>query len=208
MGSPDDTLREKSIAAFIDEIERAEQLGLDFVVTHPGAHVGSGVEASIERLVTGMHRVLETVPFGTTRILLENTAGGGTTLGRSFEELAAMLAGMDAPDRIGICLDTCHLFAAGYDLRTRDGYDDTMAQLETKIGADKVGLWHLNDSKGTLGSHLDRHQHIGQGEIGETGFQCVVQDPRFFGVPKILETPKEDDMDQVNLATLWSLAAH
>ncbi|MEM7167879.1 MAG: deoxyribonuclease IV [Planctomycetota bacterium] len=208
MGSPDDALWEKSVVAFIDELERAEQLDLDFVVTHPGAHVGSGVEPAIERLVKGMHRVLESVPHGTTRILLENTAGQGTTLGRSFEELAAMLHGIDAPERVGVCLDTCHLYAAGYDIRTRAGYDATMAQLEAAVGADQVRLWHLNDSKGKLGSHLDRHEHIGQGEIGETGFQCVVQDPRFFGVPKILETPKEDDMDPVNLATLWSLATH
>ena len=208
MASPDDALWEKSCVAFIDELQRAEQLGLDFVVTHPGAHVGSGVEPAIERLVKGMHRVLETVEFGTTRILLENTAGQGTTLGRSFEELAAMLSGIDAPDRLGICLDTCHLYAAGYDLRTRDDYDDTMAQLETVIGSDQLKLWHLNDSKGDLGSHLDRHENIGQGKIGETGFQCLMQDPRFFGIPKILETPKADDMDSVNLATLWSLASH
>ena len=172
---------------------------------HPGAHVGSGVDAAITRIATGMRECFRRVPHVMTRILLENTAGGGSTMGRSFEELRDLLTEIDAPERTGTCLDTCHMFAAGYELRTEGGYQKTMKQLDQTIGARRVFALHLNDSKGDLGSHLDRHMHIGKGLIGKIGFELVIQDARFDGIPKILETPKEDDMDRKNLALLKRL---
>jgi deoxyribonuclease-4 len=206
LASPKDELFQKSIDAFTDELERAELLGLDFLVMHPGAHVGSGVEAGIERIAAGMRESFERVPHVKTRVLLENTAGGGSTMGRSFEELRDLLAAIDTPERTGTCIDTCHMFAAGYELRTEEGYQETMKQLDKVLGARRVFALHLNDSKGDLGSHLDRHMHIGDGLIGKKGFQFVMQDDRFAGIPKILETPKVEDMDQQNLALLKKLA--
>ena len=206
LASPKEELFQKSIAAFADELERAELLGLDFLVMHPGAHVGSGVEAGIERIATGMREAFDQVPHVKTRVLLENTAGGGSTMGRSFEELRDLLAAIDTPERTGTCIDTCHMFAAGYELRTEEGYQETMKQLDKVLGARRVFALHLNDSKGDLGSHLDRHMHIGDGLIGKKGFQFVMQDDRFAGIPKILETPKVEDMDQQNLSLLEKLA--
>ena len=206
LASPKEELFQKSIAAFADELERAELLGLDFLVMHPGAHVGSGVEAGIERITAGMREAFDRVPHVKTRVLLENTAGGGSTMGRSFEELRDLLAAIDTPERTGTCIDTCHMFAAGYELRTEEGYQETMKQLDKVLGARRVFALHLNDSKGDLGSHLDRHMHIGDGLIGKKGFQFVMQDDRFAGIPKILETPKVEDMDQQNLSLLEKLA--
>ena len=206
LASPKEELYQKSIAAFADELERAELLGLDFLVMHPGAHVGSGVEAGIERIAAGMREAFDRVPHVKTRVLLENTAGGGSTMGRSFEELRDLLAAIDTPERTGTCIDTCHMFAAGYELRTEEGYQETMKQLDKVLGARRVFALHLNDSKGDLGSHLDRHMHIGDGLIGKKGFQFVMQDDRFAGIPKILETPKVEDMDQQNLSLLEKLA--
>ena len=206
LASPKEELFQKSIAAFADELERAELLGLDFLVMHPGAHVGSGVEAGIERIAAGMREAFDRVPHVKTRVLLENTAGGGSTMGRSFEELRDLLAAIDTPERTGTCIDTCHMFAAGYELRTEEGYQETMKQLDKVLGARRVFALHLNDSKGDLGSHLDRHMHIGDGLIGKKGFQFVMQDDRFAGIPKILETPKVEDMDQQNLSLLEKLA--
>ena len=206
LASPKEELFQKSIAAFADELERAELLGLDFLVMHPGAHVGSGVEAGIERIAAGMREAFDRVPHVKTRVLLENTAGGGSTMGRSFEELRDLLAAIDTPERTGTCIDTCHMFAAGYELRTEEGYQETMKQLDKALGARRVFALHLNDSKGDLGIHLDRHMHIGDGLIGKKGSQFVMQDDRFAGIPKILETPKVEDMDQQNLSLLEKLA--
>jgi len=205
LASPKEELFQKSIDAFTDELQRAEMLGLDFLVMHPGAHVGSGVDAAIERIASGMQECFRRVPQVKTRVLLENTAGGGTTMGRSFEELRDLLAAIDEPDRTGTCLDSCHMFAAGYELRDADGYQHTMKQLDRTIGAARVFALHLNDSKGDLGSHLDRHMHIGDGLIGKLGFELLINDDRFGGIPKMLETAKEDDMDSKNLAVLRKL---
>ena len=206
LASPKEELFEKSIAAFSDELERAELLGIDFLVMHPGAHVGSGVDSGIDRIAKGMLRSFEQVPHTKTRVLLENTAGGGSTMGRSFDELRDLLDAIDTPERTGTCLDTCHMFAAGYELRTEEGYDETMRQLDDTLGANRVFALHLNDSKGDLGSHLDRHMHIGEGLIGNSGFESVMQDPRFSGIPKILETPKVEDMYRKNLYLLKKLS--
>lgn len=205
LASPKEELFQKSIAAFADELERAELLGLDFLVMHPGAHVGSGVDAGIERIANGMRESFDRVPHVKTRVLLENTAGGGSTMGRSFEELSDLLTAIDTPERTGTCIDTCHMFAAGYELRTEEGYEATMKQLDKTLGARRVFALHLNDSKGDLGSHLDRHMHIGEGLIGKKGFGFVMQDSRFAGIPKILETPKVEDMDEKNLKLLRRL---
>lgn len=205
LASPKEELFKKSIAAFADELERAELLGLDFLVMHPGAHVGSGVNAGIERIANGMRESFDRVPHVKTRVLLENTAGGGSTMGRSFEELSDLLTAIDTPERTGTCIDTCHMFAAGYELRTEEGYEATMKQLDKTLGARRVFALHLNDSKGDLGSHLDRHMHIGEGLIGKKGFGFVMQDSRFAGIPKILETPKVEDMDEKNLKLLRRL---
>lgn len=205
LASPKEELYQKSIDAFTDEIERAEMLGLDYLVMHPGAHVGSGVDAAIERISEGMKECFRRVPHVKTRILLENTAGGGSTMGRSFEELKDLLDAIDTPERTGTCLDTCHMFAAGYELRTESGYQDTMKSLDKTVGARRVFALHLNDSKGDLGSHLDRHMHIGEGLIGRKGFELIINDDRFGGIPKMLETAKENDMDRKNLAILKRL---
>ncbi|HIA28059.1 MAG TPA: deoxyribonuclease IV [Planctomycetes bacterium] len=205
LASPRKELWQKSIVAFSDEIERAEKLGLDYLVMHPGAHVGSGVEAGIDRIAAGMKKCFAKVPQNKTRVLLENTAGGGSTMGRSFEELHALLDAIDDPARTGVCLDSCHLFASGYELRTDSGYSETMKSLDSTIGARRVFCWHLNDSRGDLGSHLDRHENIGKGMIGGDGFKRILGDRRFGGIPKILETPKEDDMDRTNLKVLRRL---
>lgn len=205
LASGDPELWEKSFAALRDELERARILELDGVVMHPGAHKGDGVEEGLQRVAEGIRRILDEAPEGKTRFLLENTAGGGTTLGRSFAELGRLLELIDAPERMGVCLDTCHMFAAGYDIRRPKGYEAMIEELERLIGSEKVRCWHFNDSKGGCGSHLDRHQHIGEGELGKAPFRRILADQRFFGVPKILETPKKNEMDKVNLRVLNGL---
>lgn len=205
LASPEKALWKKSLAAFVDEIERAETLGLDFLVFHPGSHRGAGARAGIRRVSEALRTVLDRLPDVRTRILLENTAGQGATLGRAFEELREILDLVDAPERLGVCLDTCHLFAAGYELRTPSGYRETMRQLDSVMGAERIFCLHLNDSKGALGSNVDRHEHIGRGHIGTSGFRRVLRDRRFHGKPKILETPKANDMDRVNLKVLENL---
>ena len=205
LASPDQVLWKRSTDAFKDELQRAELLGLDFLVMHPGAHVGSGVDAGIKRIAEALRKIFNEVPNGSTRVLFENTAGGGSTLGRSFQELRDLADATDASDRVGFCIDSCHLLAAGYEVRNRRGYDATLRELDALIGAENVYCLHLNDSKGDLGSHLDRHEHIGDGKIGLSGFRRLLKDKRFFGTPKILETPKADDMDRVNLERLYSL---
>jgi deoxyribonuclease IV len=205
LASGDRALWKKSLGALHDEFARARTLDLAGVVMHPGAHVGDGVERALPRVAEGVRQVLDQAPAGKTRILLENTAGAGTTLGRSLEELAELLELIDAPERMGVCLDTCHLFAAGYEIHRSAGYEEMIALLDRRIGSETIRCWHFNDSKGGCGSHLDRHQHIGQGEIGEAAFRRILEDERFFGVPKILETPKKGEMDRVNLELLTRL---
>ena len=209
LASPDDALREKSRVAFGGELERCEALGVPALVTHPGAHVGSGVDAGLARVAEGLNRVLADLPDGTVSVLLETTAGQGTTLGRTFEELAAIIAMVEDQSRIGVCLDTCHVFAAGYELRTPDGYAATMANFDAVLGLDRLRAIHLNDSKHGLGSHKDRHDHIGGGELGLEAFRNVVNDPRLAGRPGILETEKgpNGEEDRRNLAALRSLIA-
>jgi deoxyribonuclease-4 len=207
LASPAEAEWQRAVDAFGDELERAEALGLPFVVIHPGSHKGSGPEAGIARVTTALDELCRRTRGYRVKILLENTAGAGNSVGARFEELRAILERGKAPDRIGICLDTCHLFAAGYDIRTPEGYEATMAECERAVGARRVLAFHLNDAKKGLGSGLDRHQHIGEGEIGLTAFRCLLGDPRFAHLPMALETPKEPEpeADLRNLATLRRL---
>ena len=207
LASPDDALREKSRLAFRDELDRCDLLGVPFLVSHPGAHMGDGVEIGLARVAEGINRTHAERPDGATTILLETTAGQGTALGRSFEELAGIIDRVDEKGRVGVCFDTCHAFAAGYDLRDEGGYAETMAAFESTIGLDRLRVFHLNDSKKGLGSRVDRHAPIGDGELGLDPFAFVLNDPRFAGLPGILETPKGDDgeEDRRNLATLHGL---
>jgi deoxyribonuclease-4 len=206
LASPDSGLYEKSLAAFIEEMERANFLGVPYLVLHPGAHVGSGVEAGIARIAAALNQAFARVDSPVT-ILLENTAGQGSGLGYRFEELASIMEKIKEDGRVGICLDTCHAFAAGYDIRTKDAYASVMREFDRLIGIKKIRAFHVNDSKKELGSRVDRHAHIGQGFIGLEGFRCLINDKRFMKIPKILETPKGPDLaeDRINLATLRSL---
>ncbi|MFO0866030.1 MAG: deoxyribonuclease IV [Gemmataceae bacterium] len=208
--SPDPVLYQKSLDAFIDEVQRAEKLGLAYLVTHPGAPTDGDVEAGLRRVSQGLDEVHRQTPGFRVQVLLETTAGQGKALGWRFEELASILDQVADPDRLGVCLDTCHVFAAGYDLRTEGTYQQTMAEFDRIVGFDKLRAFHVNDSKKPLGSRVDRHDHIGKGMLGLEAFRLLVNDPRFADRPMVLETPKEDEvgeetMDKVNLATLRSL---
>ncbi|MCX7859069.1 MAG: deoxyribonuclease IV [Chloroflexus sp.] len=207
LAAPADELREKSIAAFADELERCAQLNIPYLVTHPGAHTGIGEEAGLARVADAINRLLAEGIGGATMILLETTAGQGTALGYRFEHLARLLELIPYHDRVGVCVDTCHIFAAGYDIRDADNYQATFAELDRLVGLERVKCFHLNDSQKDVGSRVDRHAHIGQGCIGVEAFRLLVNDPRFANLPMIIETPKGEDMaeDRMNLALLRSL---
>ncbi len=197
---------EKSVVNFSLELERCGRLGIPYVVLHPGSHGGDGVEAGLERFVRGLDRAIDR-GGQQVMVLAETTAGQGTSLGAGFEELAYILGNTRYPELVGVCVDTCHIFAAGYELRTAEGYAATMASLEEQIGLGKVKLFHVNDSKKPLGSRVDRHEHIGKGEIGLDGFRHLMRDARFAHLPMTLETPKGESLaeDVKNLAVLRSL---
>ena len=207
IASPKPKLWEKSIRALIMEVERCEALDVPYLVLHPGAHTGSGMRAGLERAAQALDRVHAATPGFTSRILLETMAGQGTTLGGDFEGLAHILDHVKEHERLGICLDTCHVFAAGYDLRTAAGYEATITAFEQALGLDRLQVIHLNDSRHPLSSHKDRHAHIGAGELGAAAFRRLLNDPRLAGIPGILETPKGKDAveDRENLALLQSL---
>ncbi len=207
LAAPNDELREKSIAAFADELERCAQLDIPYLVTHPGAHTGIGEEAGLARVADAINRLLADGVGGATTILLETTAGQGTALGYRFEHLARLFELIPFHERLGVCVDTCHIFAAGYDIRDADQYHATFSAFDHIVGLDRIKCFHLNDSQKELGSRVDRHAHIGQGCIGVEAFRLLVNDPRFAELPMIIETPKGDDMaeDRMNLALLRSL---
>jgi deoxyribonuclease-4 len=197
----------KSIEAMIDELDRAERLGIHAVVLHPGAHLGAGVDAGIEQIARSLDQIHAAIPNHKAVTLLETAAGQGSCLGCTFEELGRIMALVDDKARVGVCFDTCHVFASGYELRNRDDYERTMEALDTHAGIANVGAFHLNDSKKPLGSRVDRHEHIGDGEIGVEAFRFLLNDERFRGIPKLLETPKpvEHESDRKNLTLLRSL---
>jgi len=211
LASPDDTLWERSIEAFGIELLRAEKLGIPYVVTHPGAFTTSSEEAGIARVIQALDRIHEQLPHITTQALLENTAGQGSCLGWRFEHLGAMIDGLQQPERVGVCIDTCHTHAAGYPLATPQEYQQTMSALEKAVGLNRVRAFHLNDSKTPLGSRVDRHEHIGRGSLGLEPFRHLLNDPRFRQIPMYLETAKEqendEEMDVVNLRVLRGLIA-
>lgn len=197
----------KSIAALADELDRAERLGIHAVVLHPGAHLGSGAEAGIDQIARSLDQIHAMLPNHRVVTLLETAAGQGTCVGCTFEELGAMIARVDDKRRVGICFDTCHVFAAGYELRTRDAYERAIESMERHVGLDNVGAFHLNDSKKPLGARVDRHEHIGDGHIGLEPFRFLLNDPRFTKIPKVIETPKpvEHESDRRNLSVLRGL---
>jgi len=207
--SPDRELYQKSAEALEIEYARCEALKIDYLVMHPGAHTGSGVEEGIRRIAEALNIVLDKHPNGQTLICLESTAGAGSIIGSTFEELRAIIDLAEDPSRLGVCLDTCHIFVAGYDIRTGLVYETVMRDFGRVVGLDRLKVWHFNDSKAELGSRRDRHEHIGKGFIGKDPFGYILNDRRFAAVPKILETPKTDnekDMDKVNLNLLRRLA--
>ena len=202
----EDDLYEKSISAIAEEYQRAVAIDADYFVVHPGKAGKQSREAALEKVVRGVEKILTLVP-GRTRLLLENQAGAGTEVGGNLLHLAAILKAINWPDRTGLCLDTCHAFAAGYDLRTKAGIDRLMAEVETSVGLEMMPLLHLNDALGELGSNLDRHAHIGQGQIGLEGFGLLLTDPRISTLTGILETPKTNpEDDSRNLAIVRRLA--
>lgn len=200
---------QRAVEAFHDELERAETLGLPFVIIHPGSHRGEGLAAGTSRIARALDLVMERTRGYRVMVLLENTAGGGATIGRSFEELAALLDAVKEPERLGVCLDTCHLFAAGYDVRSRDGYESAMQTCARLIGIRRVRAFHLNDAKAACGSGLDRHEKIGRGKMGVAAFRLLMNDRRFARVPMALETPKDPEpkADRDALALLRRLRA-
>lgn len=207
LASPKEDVWEKSKTALRDELHRCAQLGVTDLVMHPGAHLGTGVDAGLERIREAFREILPGAPQE-VRLLLENTAGQGSYLGGDFAHLAVLLEGFDEK-RFGVCFDTCHAHAAGYDLSSEEGYTQTMAAFDRLVGLEQIKAFHLNDSLQPCGSKVDRHAHIGQGTIGRTGFACLMHDQRFVKIPMILETPKgeQGDMDLVNLALLRELGA-
>lgn len=207
LGSPAPEAWRRGVDAFIDELERAEALGLSCVAIHPGSHLGAGVPAGLARVAAAVKEALRRTRGYRVRIALENAAGAGGALGRTFAELGTVLDRAGRPRRLGICVDTCHLFAAGYDIRTEPGYRAATAECAAAVGVERVLAFHLNDAKAPLGSGLDRHEHIGRGALGLTPFRLLLRDPRFRAVPKVLETPKEPEpaADRRNLAILRGL---
>ena len=207
LAASDSALHQLSIRSLREELVRANQLGLPFLVLHPGSHMGRGVEAGLEKVVATLNAICGILPEVETRIALETTAGQGSSLGRTFEELAFILRGCREPERFCVCIDTAHLFASGYDLGSDEGIARTFAQFKRLIGFERLAAIHMNDSKAALGSRVDRHEHIGKGKIGLNAFRYIMREPRFRNIPKVLETPKGRDMaeDVVNLATLRSL---
>jgi len=209
LASPDESLWRRSLDAFADELSRCASLGIPYLVSHPGAHMGSGEEAGLRRVAKALDLVHQRVPPDHVMTCLEITAGQGTSLGYRLEHLAGIMELVADPKRLGICLDTAHLFAAGYDFRGRK-YAAFMKDVDRIVGIRHVRVLHLNDSRKELGSRVDRHDHIGKGRIGLDGFKGFVRDKAFANVPKILETPKEKapdgrDWDEVNLEALRSL---
>jgi len=200
---------EKSRRALREELLRADQLGLPFLVLHPGAHMGAGEEGGLRRVVESLDAVFAEIPKVRTKVALENTAGQGSALGATFEHLRFVLRSVKQPKRLCICLDTAHLFAAGYDISTPAKAAAVMKQFDKTVGLKHLAAIHVNDSKTALGSHVDRHEHIGKGRIGLEGFRYFMTAPEFVGVPKVLETPKEKEMkeDVENMERLRSLCA-
>lgn len=208
LASPVPETAEKSRDALVDELQRCDALGIDGLVLHPGAHVGAGEDAGLERIARALDEVFARHPDGRCLLLLENTAGQGTVLGADLAHHGRIVRSVATPERIGVCLDTCHAFAAGFDLRGVAGYEALLAATDAEVGLARVRAWHLNDSKHDLGSRKDRHESIGVGAIGAEAFARLIHDERFARVPMLLETPLGDDEQghARDLVTLRALA--
>ncbi|MEE8395033.1 MAG: deoxyribonuclease IV [bacterium] len=202
LGSPEEEKLGKSREAFFDEAARCAELGIRLLNFHPGAHMGGGRDACLERIVEGVRAVMERLPEAGVVYTIENTAGQGSAVGETLEDLARLLEGLDAPGRSGVCLDTCHLFAAGYDLTDEQAYGRFWEEFERRIGFSYLKAFHLNDAKKPLGSRVDRHENLGRGEMGEAVFRRLAQDPRFFDIPMFLETPGEDEAWRAEIALM------
>ncbi len=196
----------KSQRAFKEELDRCEQLGIPYFVFHPGAHMGRGEKEGIQRIADSLNLIHEKTPDHHVMSVLEVTAGQGTAVGYRFEHLRKIIDEVEKKDRMGVCVDTCHLFAAGYHISTERGYESTFEEFDSIIGLARLVAFHVNDSKRELGSRVDRHEHIGKGKIGNVAFRLLMNDPRFVAIPKILETQKSEDMheDVINLKKLRS----
>jgi deoxyribonuclease-4 len=216
VAASDPALRRKSIDALRDELDRAEMLGVDGLVMHPGSYTSGTESGGLTLIAEALAEILESRPDGRARLLLEQTAGQGTNLGHRFEHLAEIIDVLGGSPRVGVCLDTCHLLAAGYDICSEEGYRDTFAQFGKVVGFSRLRAFHLNDSKKPCGSRVDRHEHIGQGCLGLAPFRRILNDPRFAKLPMLLETPKldtpqsrrssdVDPLDKMNLSALRRL---
>jgi deoxyribonuclease IV len=205
--SPDDRLWRKSIDACADELERCRKLGVPWLVVHPGGHMGEGETFGIRRMAEALDLIHDRVPAGGASIAIETTAGQGTVIGHRFEQIGEIIAGTKRPERLGVCLDTCHVFAAGYDLRSAPAYEETLRSFDQAIGLSRLRAIHVNDCKKDLGCRVDRHEHIGKGFLGLEAFRHLMNDPRLTHLPFLLETPKGEDCqeDVENLSTLIGL---
>lgn len=206
LASPKDDIWEKSVAAYVDEMERCRQLGIPYLVLHPGAHTGSGYEAAVQQVAEAINRE-HALGDERAMLLLEITAGTGTCLGAEMAHFEGILSQVSQPERVGICFDTCHAVGAGWDIVAPEGYAAVMAEFDVRLGLERIRCFHLNDSQNELGSRRDRHTHIGRGYCTLESFRHILNDPRFATVPMLLETPKEEDMaqDVVNLKVLRAL---
>jgi deoxyribonuclease IV len=192
----DKTILIKSRESFIDELNRCHSLGIPYFVFHPGSHVGQGEETGLKIIAESLNMLHEKTKGYRVKSVVEVTAGQGSNLGYRFEQIRNLIDMVDNKKRMGVCIDTCHLFAAGYDISSETGYEKSFQEFDNIIGLKRLLVIHLNDSKGILGSRLDRHEHIGKGRIGDTGFSLLMNDKRFINVPKILETPKGNDINE------------
>ena len=207
LASPDTALSEKSCNSFEEEVRRCNRLRIPNLVFHPGSHVGSGEAVGLDRIAANLNRVFDELPDNDVTLCLEATAGQGSNLGYTFEQLAHIIDGVDNEAQMGVCLDTCHIFAAGYPVIEPGEYEGTMKAFDDVVGFDRLAIMHLNDSVRELGSRVDRHEHIGRGQIGRDGFDNVVNDSRLEDIPMVIETPKDEDLqdDIENLTMLRSL---
>lgn len=208
LASPDERLYHASIQAYIEDMQEAEKLGVDYIVTHMGSHKETSEDAGIKRLIEALNRILEQTKGSKVGILLENTSGSGSWLGYRFYHQHKIIKGVKEKSRLGLCLDTAHAYLAGYNLSTKDGLKQMMDEIDQMVGVKLIKLIHLNDAAGELGCHHDRHDHIGQGHIGLSGMQRIINHPKLKNIPMILETPKSTpDSDQENLALVRKLGS-
>jgi deoxyribonuclease-4 len=207
LASPEARLYQGSIKAYINDMREAERLKADYIVTHMGSHKDTSEDAGIKRLIIALNKILSETSGSEVGILLENTSGSGSWLGYKFEHQKKIIAGLKKKSRVGLCLDTAHAYLAGYDLRTKDGLDSMVDEIEKLIGIKLVKLIHLNDAAGALASHHDRHDHIGQGSIGMEGMRRIINHPKLKNIPMVLETPKEGpSSDAMNLKLVRKLS--